>query len=462
MIFSGIAFIYVFLPCVTAVYFAVPKKLKNSVLLLSGLVFYAWGEPKYVFLMIFAILLNYICGLVIGRNISGRTAKVTLAFSVTANLSMLGYFKYAGFFTENSNRLFGTDTAVLKIALPVGISFYTFQILSYVVDVYRGDVPPQRNIITFGAYVVMFPQLVAGPIVRYSDINNALVSRTHTLQKASDGVRRFAVGLAKKVIIADSFGVLCESFKRSDDMSMAFYWLYAVSFTLQIYYDFSGYSDMAVGLGKIFGFDFPENFDYPYISRSVTEFWRRWHRSLGTWFKDYLYIPLGGSRTTPLKRIRNILIVWLATGFWHGAEWNFLLWGLYFAVLLIIEKVWLYKKLEKSVLLSRIYLLFIVVIGFVIFNAESMSEISENMSAMFGAGNIPFVSDSFFYYLKSYGVLLITAIVGSTPVVKKYAVKISNHSISVVAEPVFVSVLLIVCTAFIADSSFSPFLYFRF
>ncbi len=462
MIFSGIVFLYIFLPCVLTVYFIVPKKFRNFVLLLSGLVFYAWGEPKYVFLMLAAIIFNFLCGIIIGRNRLRKTAKVFLILSVAANLSMLGYFKYADFFTENFNLAFGTEIPLLKIALPVGISFYTFQILSYVVDVYRGTVPAQKNIINLGAYVVMFPQLVAGPIVRYADVNNALISRNHSTEKTAVGIRRFVIGLSKKVIIADSFGKLCEIFRSSDEKSVLFYWLYAVAFTLQIYYDFSGYSDMAIGLGKIFGFDFPENFDYPYISRSVTEFWRRWHRSLGTWFKDYLYIPLGGSRTTTVKKIRNILTVWLATGLWHGADWNFLIWGLYFAVLLITEKVWLYKHLEKSVVLSRIYLLFIVVIGFVIFNAQSLTELMAYLSAMFGAGNIPFVSDELFYYLKSYFVLLVLGIIGSTPAVKRISAGFSRFRISSVAEPVLTAILLIVSTAFIADSSFSPFLYFRF
>lgn len=462
MVFSGVTFLYIFLPCVLAVYFIVPKKFRNFILLLSGLVFYAWGEPKYVFLMLIAIILNYFFGIIIGRNREGKTAKITLILSIVANLSMLAYFKYADFFIENFNIAFGMKIPLLKIALPVGISFYTFQILSYVIDVYRGTVPAQKNIINLGAYVVMFPQLVAGPIVRYADVNNALISRTHSAEKISCGIKRFVIGLSKKVIIADSFGSLCETFRISEDKSVAFYWMYAIAFTLQIYYDFSGYSDMAIGLGKIFGFTFPENFNYPYISRSVTEFWRRWHISLGSFFKDYLYIPLGGSRTTKLKKIRNILIVWLATGLWHGADWNFVIWGLYFAVLLLIEKMLFYKYCEKSVVLSRIYLLFTVVIGFVLFNAESMIELSEYISAMFGMGNVPFVSNEFYYYFKSYFILFIIAIIGSTPAPKKAIAHFSDYKAAIVVESVMIVILLIVSTAFIVDSSFSPFLYFRF
>ncbi len=461
MLFSSIAFLYAFLPCVLILYAIAPKKLKNSVLLISGLFFYAWGEPKYVFLMIFAILFNYVCGIIIGKYHEKITAKITLCLSVTANIGMLGLFKYTDFFIDSFNGLFGMEIPLLKIALPVGISFYTFQILSYVIDVYRGTAQVQKNIISLGAYVVMFPQLVAGPIVRYTDVNKSLNSRIHTVERTAEGVRRFVIGLSKKVLIANSLGIFCENFKASDDKSVLFYWLYAIAFSLQIYYDFSGYSDMAIGLGKFFDFDFMENFDYPFISKSVTEFWRRWHRSLGQWFRDYLYIPLGGSRTAKLKRLRNIFIVWLATGLWHGAAWNFLIWGLYFGVLLVIEKLWLYKHLEKSKVLSRIYLLFIVIISFVIFSVDNMGQLTDYVPSMFGFGS-KLISTESIYYLKSYGVLFVISIIGSTPVIKKLAEKIISKKILSYIEPIVLAVLLLVSTAYLVDSSFNPFLYFRF
>lgn len=462
MLFSSITFLYVFLPCVLIFYFAVPKKFKNSVLLISGLLFYAWGEPKYVFLMIGAILFNYICGIIIENNREKVFAKITLTSSIIVNLGMLAYFKYTDFFIDSFNLLFNIELPLLKIALPIGISFYTFQILSYVIDVYRGTVKAQKNIINLGAYIVMFPQLVAGPIVRYSDINRSLSSRTHSLDKAAAGIRRFIIGLSKKVLIANQLGEFCEQFNAANEKSVLFYWLYAIAFSLQIYYDFSGYSDMAIGLGKIFGFDFIENFDYPFISRSVTEFWRRWHRSLGQWFRDYLYIPLGGNRTTKWKHIRNILIVWLMTGFWHGASWNFIIWGLYFGVLLIIEKLWLYKKLERSKIISRVYLLLIVSLSFVIFSTENLSEILSFFGAMFGIGQSSIISEECFYYLKSFLGLFVIAAIGSTPIVKNISIKITENKFLAFLEPLVLTVLFIVCTAYLIDSSFNPFLYFRF
>lgn len=462
MLFSSITFLYVFLPCVLIFYFAVPKKFKNSVLLISGLLFYAWGEPKYVFLMIGAILFNYICGIIIENNREKVFAKITLTSSIIVNLGMLAYFKYTDFFIDSFNLLFNIELPLLKIALPIGISFYTFQILSYVIDVYRGTVKAQKNIINLGAYIVMFPQLVAGPIVRYSDINRSLSSRTHSLDKAAAGIRRLIIGLSKKVLIANQLGEFCEQFNAANEKSVLFYWLYAIAFSLQIYYDFSGYSDMAIGLGKIFGFDFIENFDYPFISRSVTEFWRRWHRSLGQWFRDYLYIPLGGNRTTKWKHKRNILIVWLMTGFWHGASWNFIIWGLYFGVLLIIEKLWLYKKLERSKIISRVYLLLIVSLSFVIFSTENLSEILSFFGAMFGIGQSSIISEECFYYLKSFLGLFVIAAIGSTPIVKNISIKITENKFLAFLEPLVLTVLFIVCTAYLIDSSFNPFLYFRF
>lgn len=466
MLFSSIPFIYIFLPAVLILYLLAPKKLKNSVLLISGLIFYAWGEPVYVFLMAASIILSYFFGLLIDKTRGTTTAKILLAVSVAINLGFLGYFKYADFFLSNFNALFGADVPLLKLALPIGISFYTFQVLSYNVDVYRGDVPVQKNIVNLGAYVVMFPQLIAGPIVRYSDVNTALGKREHTLQKTAEGIRRFIVGLAKKTLIANVLGELCADFGASQEKTVLFYWLYAIGFTLQIYFDFSGYSDMAIGLGKLFGFTFMENFDYPYISRSVTEFWRRWHRSLGQWFRDYVYIPLGGNRVSTVKHLRNILVVWLLTGFWHGAAWNFIVWGLYFAVLLTAEKLWLLKILDKSKVLSRIYVLSLVVFSFVIFNAANMGEAFRYLGAMFGAGDIAAFNAECLYYLRSYLPVIILGIIGSTPLPKKAFEKLAEGKVTskilTVAEPVGLILLLVAVTAYLVDSSFNPFLYFRF
>ena len=329
MVFSSIPFLYYFLPAVMAVYFLVPDRLKNTVLLLSSLVFYGWGEPRLLALMLFTIVLFYGCGLAMEQS---EKKKFWLTVSVVISLALLGLFKYADFFIASINTATGLSLPLLRLALPVGISFYTFQCLSYTIDVYRGRVPAQRNILSFGAYVALFPQLIAGPIVRYTDIARELESREHSWETFSLGLRRFLVGLGKKVILADNFALLLRIFRESSEPSVLFYWMYAIGFTLNIYFDFSGYSDMAIGLGRIFGFHFLENFDYPYLSKSVTEFWRRWHISLGSWFRDYVYIPLGGSRCSRGKWVRNILIVWLLTGAWHGAAWNIVLWGLLYAV----------------------------------------------------------------------------------------------------------------------------------
>ena len=466
MLFSSIPFLYYFLPCVLILYFVVPKCLKNTVLLLSSLVFYAWGEPKYVLLMAVSITLGYVFGLLIEIWRGTKLSKLFLILSIVTSLGLLGYFKYADFFIANFNAATGLSVPLLKIALPIGISFYTFQILSYTVDVYRGEVKAQRNYISLAAYVALFPQLIAGPIVRYSDIAAQLESRTHSFSNVALGTRRFILGLAKKVLIANALGELCDIFKESNDKSVLFFWLYAIAFTLHIYFDFSGYSDMAIGLGKIFGFDFLENFDYPYISGSITEFWRRWHMSLGSWFRDYVYIPLGGNRVSKARWFLNIFIVWMLTGFWHGAAWNFIVWGLFFAILLIIEKLWLLKPLKKSKVLNHIYVMFFVIISFVIFNAADMKEVFSYIGGMFGAGGIPFISEEWLYYLRSYGVVLIVAIIGATPLVKKLILSVKKKStgekIMNIAEPIMLVALLLVITAYLVDGSFNPFLYFRF
>lgn len=468
MLFSSIPFLYYFLPCVVILYLLAPKPAKNAVLLLASLVFYAWGEKKLVVLMIAAILLSYIFGLLIEKYKDRKNlSRLFLILSVVTSLAMLFYYKYTDFFIYNFNAITGLSVPLLKIALPIGISFYTFQCLSYTVDVYRGDVPAQKNFIALATYVALFPQLIAGPIVRYSDVALQLNERTHSFEKVSYGIRRFVIGLSKKILIADALGELCDIFKSSGDKSVLFFWLYAIAFTLHIYFDFSGYSDMAIGLGKMFGFDFLENFNYPYISKSATEFWRRWHMSLGSWFRDYIYIPLGGNRVSKLGHIRNIFIVWFATGFWHGAAWNFIVWGLYFGVILVVEKFWLMKHLKKSKVWSHIYLLFTVVISFVIFNAADMAEAFRYIGGMFGIGGYSLVSAESVYYLRSYGFLFILGFIGSTPLLKNLTAKIREKSLTAekilnVAEPIVMVVLLVVVTAFPVYGSFSPFLYFRF
>ena len=464
MVFSSVPFLFYFLPCALILYFIAPKQLKNAVLLICSLVFYAWDKPKFAIVMVASILLGYIFGLLIEKFRGQALAKLFLVLSVGSSVATLGIFKYTDFFISTFNSASGLAVPLTGIALPIGISFYTFQILSYTVDVYRGDVAAQRNPVSLAAYVAMFPQLIAGPIVRYSDIAKQLNSRTHDFDKAAQGIRRFVLGLGKKILIADALGELCSTFRASDDKSVLFFWLYAIAYTLQIYFDFSGYSDMAIGMGKMFGFDFLENFDYPYISGSVTEFWRRWHMSLGTWFRDYVYIPLGGNRVSKIKWFRNIFVVWFLTGFWHGAAWNFIVWGLYFAVLLLLEKLWLMKYLEKSKVLRHAYVMLLVVISFVIFNATDMGEAARYIASMFGFGNVPVFSAEWLYYLRSYAVVIILAIIGATPLPKRIAAKLSakNEKLFNIAEPVVLIGMMLVVTAYLVDGSFEAFLYFRF
>ena len=465
MLFSSIPFLYFFLPCVLVLYFAVPRRLKNAVLLVVSLFFYAWGEPKYVLLMAATIGIGYVTGLFIEKFRGKALSKAFLGLSVAVDLGFLAYFKYADFFIENFNAVTGLSQPLLRIALPIGISFYTFQIMSYSVDVYRGDVPAQKNPIDLAAYVTMFPQLIAGPIVRYADIARQLKDRTHSFEMAAAGIRRFVLGLAKKILLANTLGELCDIFRESEEKAVLYYWLYAVAFALHIYFDFSGYSDMAIGLGKIFGFDFLENFNYPFVSSTVTEFWRRWHMSLGSWFRDYVYIPLGGNRVSKGRWFFNILVVWLLTGFWHGAAWNFIVWGLFFAVLLVLEKLFLKDFLEKTRVIKRVYIALAVLISFVIFNATDMEEAFRYIGGMFGAGGIPLVSAEMLYYLKSYAIVLVLGIIGSTPLVRTTALRLCEgraKKVFAVLEPVVIAVLLIVMTAYLVDGSFNPFLYFRF
>ena len=461
MLFSSIPFLYYFLPLVVLVYFLVPGRGKNVVLLVSSLIFYGWGEPKLLFLMMFTILLFYLCGLAIDRAGEKKQKKFWLTVSVVISLSLLGLFKYADFFIGSFNTMTGLSIPFLRLSLPVGISFYTFQCLSYTIDVYRGQVPPQKSLISFGTYVTMFPQLIAGPIVRYSDIVRELDSRTHNLEKFLLGLRRFLVGLGKKVILADNFALLAALFRQSEEKSVLFYWMYAIAFMLNIYFDFSGYSDMAIGLGKLFGFHFVENFNYPYLSASVTEFWRRWHMSLGSWFRDYVYIPMGGNRVRKGRWVFNIFTVWMLTGLWHGAAWNFVLWGLFFGMLLLTEK-WVPALQKLPGFLCHGYVLLAVLLSFVLFNAETLSQAGTDIAGLFGFGGIPLVSAPAIYYLKSYALLFAVGILGATPVVKLLAQKIGETKVGMVLEPLFLVFLLLVCTAYLVDGSFSPFLYFRF
>ena len=465
MLFSSITFLYCFLPCVLLMYFVAPDRMKNLVLLLSSLFFYGWGEPKFLVFMLVSVTQSYIAALLIERFFKTKIAKLAFVLSAVASLGLLAYCKYADFFIENFNVLTGLSVPLLKVALPVGISFYTFQILSYVIDVYRGDVPAQRNFIDLAMYIAMFPQLIAGPIVRYSDIAKSLKGRKTTVEDASMGMVRFSVGLAKKILLANSAALIVSEFKAFSEKTVLFYWLYAAAYMLHIYFDFSGYSDMAIGLGRIFGFRFSENFNYPYISASITEFWRRWHISLGGWFRDYLYIPLGGNRVKPIRHIFNIVVVWAATGFWHGASWNFILWGLLYAVLLLFEKYVLPPKFRFAVPM-HIYTLLFLVLGFVLFDSASVGEALQYFKAMFGLAGIPAANTASLYYFRSNLVLLLVAVIGATPIPKRIYEKIGETAVGgrilAVLTPSAAVASVAVCTAYLIDGSFNPFVYFRF
>ena len=467
MLFSSLPFLYTFLPCVLILYFLSPRRLKNTVLLLSSLFFYAWGEPRFVVFMVIAILQGYVFGLLAERYRSRRRiSKACLWVSAIISLGLLGYCKYADFFLSGFNRLTGLSLPLLHVTLPIGISFYTFQILSYVIDVYRGSVAAQRNFIDLAAYVAMFPQLIAGPIVRYADIAPQLKERTHTLADAAYGARRFILGLAKKVLLANVLYELVSAYKSAAETSVLFVWLYAAAYVLHLYFDFSGYSDMAIGLGRIFGFRFPENFNYPYISASVTEFWRRWHMSLGSWFRDYVYIPLGGNRVSKAKWFRNIFLVWLLTGLWHGAAWTFILWGLFFAVFLTVEKLWYGDALARTKLLKHVYVLLLIVVSFVLFDAASVRDALQTLRALFGLGGLPAADPLARYYLDSFSGVFLIAAVGATPLPAKIVRQLSEcepaGNIISLLEPVVLLALLAAVTAYLVDGSFNPFLYFRF
>ncbi len=466
MVFSSTIFLCVYLPLVLLGYYICPKKGRNLFLLIVSLVFYAWGEPKYVFLMIFSILVNYIFGRLMDKN-RGRQKrmKLLLVLSVVIDLGLLSVFKYTDFIITNVNAIFGASFDLLNIALPIGISFYTFQAMSYTIDVYRNDVRVQKNLIDFGMYITMFPQLIAGPIVRYADVQDQLAERSVTTADFSEGIMRFVVGLGKKVLLANQMGaVWSEIYALGGDVSALMAWTGAIAYTFQIYFDFSGYSDMAIGLGRMFGFKFPENFRYPYQSVSITDFWRRWHITLSTWFKEYLYIPLGGNRCGLARQALNLLIVWSLTGFWHGAGWNFVMWGLYYFVILFIEKLFLLKALDKLPKLFRhVYALLLIVIGWVIFASDDVGVLLPYLGSMFGANGAVGGMDVYTLFTKA--VLLIICCVASTELPKRLflsATGAMNEKAAFTIKSVMTIALLALSMILLIGDSYNPFLYFRF
>lgn len=468
MVFSSMIFLCVFLPIVLIVYVVLPKQLRNLWLLLASLFFYAFGEPKYILIMLFSTVFDY-CN---GRAIAFATEKgkhdtwgrVILALSVAGNLAILCFFKYTDFVLETVNRLAGTQFGLLQLALPIGISFYTFQTMSYTIDVYRGETPAQRNIISFGMYVCLFPQLIAGPIVRYKDVQKEVDTRTNSIDDVLHGLQRFLLGLGKKVLLANQIGALWDSIKvlTGTDLSVALAWLGAVAFTFQIYFDFSGYSDMAIGLGEMFGFHFPENFDHPYESKSITEFWRRWHMTLGTWFREYLYIPLGGNRKGMPRQIINLFVVWFLTGLWHGAGWNFILWGLYYFVLLVLEKLVLWRALENMPKVFRhLYTLFFVVVGWVIFACDDLGMLGTYLKTMFGIG-APLGNALALYEWDVQAPFLLILTVAATTIPVRLAKQLTRESQRASLLGVYTLMLLVLSMAFLVSGSYNPFLYFRF
>lgn len=462
MVFTSISFIYYFLPLLLICYFVVPKKFRNIILLMFSVLFYFYGEPKYILLMLIEVLISYVVGLLIDK----YKNKNILIIGIFIHVLLFGIFKYFNFVIINVNNLFHSNLNLLNVVLPIGISFYTFQIISYEIDVYNKKVNVQSNILKYFLYVFLFPQLIAGPIVRYQDVNNEIDNRNVTFEMFANGLRRFIIGLSKKVIIANNLGELCNIYLNLGDKSVLFTWIFAISYMLQIYFDFSGYSDIAIGLGKMLGFNFPENFNYPYMAKSITDFWRRWHMTLSSWFRDYVYIPLGGNKKGVLKQIRNILIVWSLTGLWHGASWNFIVWGLYFGILLILEK-FILKKYFSNVpkFIKGIYTLFLVMISFVIFQGDSLSSAFNIIKGLFGLNGELFINNVTLYYLKGYVLFIVLGVIGATNYVKNLVIKISNgkgKKIINILEPIYLLILLIIVTMYLIDSSYNPFLYFRF
>lgn len=475
MLFSSTTFLFVFLPIVLLSYYLARGKIRNIILLIASLIFYAWGEPVYVVLMLISTLADYCFGLFAYRcNIQGKhdKAKWAIVGTVVFNIGMLGFFKYTDFIIGNLNTGFGLSLELLKLPLPLGISFYSFQTMSYTIDIYRGEAKPQKNPLDLATYVVLFPQLIAGPIVRYQTVADQLIERKTDMDKFGDGVTRFITGLGKKVLLANTAGAIFTQLSEltSARNSVALAWICSIAFTFQIYFDFSGYSDMAIGLGKMFGFEFLENFNYPYISKSITEFWRRWHISLSTWFRDYVYIPLGGSRKGRWKTVRNVFIVWLLTGIWHGAAWNFVIWGLYFFILLMVEKIGFLKVLQKlPSWIQHLYTLLLINISWVIFAYDKLPALQNSIRNMFGANGLPVWNTLSSYYLISYGIILFILCIASTPFPKKcvqvFYSKINIKMLGIfecVIEPLFLIIVFVLCTASLASDSFNPFLYFRF
>ena len=467
MLFSSVSFLYYFLPITLILYFVSKDKYKNIILLLASLFFYFYGEPKYTVLMLISAFSAYIHGILIEKFREKGYSKLFLVSGLVVSLGILIVFKYMDFIIKNINYISNSNIKLLRLVLPIGISFYTFQGLSYIVDVYKKDAKVCRSFVDFATYVCLFPQLIAGPIVRYTTIEDELKNRTHSFDKFAYGVNRFVVGLAKKVILANNLGMIVDIMTKSNEKSVLSYWMVAIFFSLQIYYDFSGYSDMAIGLGRMFGFDFLENFNYPFISKSIKEFWRRWHISLSSFFRDYVYIPLGGNRVSRGRWIFNLLIVWSLTGLWHGDSWNFILWGLYFAILLIIENLFLQNILSKlPALIQHIYAKFFIIISFVIFNNENIKDLWSSLYNMFNFRGLDLYNDFSTYYLKSYTVLLIVSVIGATPILKNIIQKINKNvtgqKVISTINLILNIVLLVVVTAYLIDGSFNPFLYFRF
>ena len=467
MLFSSVSFLYYFLPITLVLYFVSKDKYKNIILLLASLFFYFYGEPKYTVLMLISAFSAYIPGILIEKFREKGYSKLFLVSGLVVSLGILIVFKYMDFIIKNINYISNSNIKLLRLVLPIGISFYTFQGLSYIVDVYKKDAKVCRSFVDFATYVCLFPQLIAGPIVRYTTIEDELKNRTHSFDKFAYGVNRFVVGLAKKVILANNLGMIVDIMTKSNEKSVLSYWMVAIFFSLQIYYDFSGYSDMAIGLGRMFGFDFLENFNYPFISKSIKEFWRRWHISLSSFFRDYVYIPLGGNRVSRGRWIFNLLIVWSLTGLWHGDSWNFILWGLYFAILLIIENLFLQNILSKlPALIQHIYAKFFIIISFVIFNNENIKDLWSSLYNMFNFRGLDLYNNFSTYYLKSYTVLLIVSVIGATPILKNIIQKINKNvtgqKVISTINPILNIVLLVVVTAYLIDGSFNPFLYFRF
>ncbi len=468
MVFSSLVFIFVFLPITIAAYYIAPKSLRNVFLLIASLVFYAWGEPVYIVLMVFSILVSYTGGLLIDSYRKRRLiAQIFFITAMVINLGLLCFFKYYGFILANINHLTSLHMASAALPLPLGISFYTFQSISYLIDIYRGKVPVQKNIITFGMYKSMFPQLVAGPIVKYVDIFQELDRRNESLGLFGEGAELFIIGLAKKVLLANNIALLWKTINAMPmgELSVLSAWLGIVAFTFQIYFDFSGYTDMALGLGKMLGFHLPQNFNYPYVSRTVTEFWRRWHISLGSWFREYVYIPLGGNREGLVKQLRNLIVVWFLTGLWHGASWNFVLWGLYFGAFVTAEKLFLIRWLEhRPRWLGHIYTMLVVMVGWVLFEYESLGQAARFIGRLFGYGSPALWDGNGLYYLYTNGVLLLVLALCSTPLAGALSRTVARRlgTASAVVIPVVYMGLLLLCTAYLVNESYNPFLYFRF